>query len=120
MEVLIAMMIVGLLGVAVVGGLVLVRATSDRTEAKAEMLRQLGDAATEVSLLPFAVCAPGTLYSSTSSLQPTIVVEVRTTAGTWIPCDGNNGTALATVQRVTLSTTWQGKKFDRMLMKAKS
>jgi type II secretory pathway component PulJ len=119
LEVLIAMMIVGLLGVAIVGGLVLVRATSDRTEAKAAMLRQLTDAATDISLRPFVPCAPGTLYASPAPLNPTVIVQVTNSTGAWVACDGTNNTAASTIQKVTLRTTFSGKTYERVLMKAK-
>ena len=121
MEVLIAMLIVGLLGVAVVGGLVVVRATNDRTQAKAEMLRELAEAATDVSLRPFTPCAasPDPLYASPEPLKPAIKVEVMNSSGTWTACNGASGTASATIQRVTLTTEFGGKSYDRVLMKAK-
>lgn len=118
MEVLIALMIVGILGVAIAGGLVVVRSTSDRTEAKAEVLRQLNDAAVDVSNQVYFPCTAATPqpYSTPSVLNPTISVSVMNSSGAWVPC-GSPGTSGASVQQVKLTATFQDKTYERVIMK---
>jgi Tfp pilus assembly protein PilV len=117
LEVVIAMLILGLSVAVLVGGLFISRLVSDRASLRAAALQQIAAVSEELTAMPFVPCNdPNNIYPTpapdTSPVLPKVSLTVETldvTTNTWLPCTGSAVDAKKGVQLVIISSSVNGK-----------
>lgn len=112
-EVIIALMVLGLAGAAVVGAIFVSRSLPAHLGDRHDALTALDAAAQSVLIQPFAACATPLPYATPTSANPNYAYSLSATTvhydaaagSTSVPCDGTGDSAQQTMQIVKVALT---------------